>query len=501
MCVKSERPTREQLIELAKTDPEAIADLVLALLDRIEILEAKVAALERNSRTSSKPPSSDKGNFGNPPKPKSRRSKTGRKRGGQKGHRGETLHQSDSPDHIVEHRLDDDALCPNCGARLEDSACIGLEPGDCECRQVFELPAIRIEITEHRAEKKLCPWCATAVRAGFPEGVKAPVQYGPGVQGAALYLGGYQLIPYQRLSETFAELLGCPLSPGTLANFVKRGGKNAAAAMVPVRDALVNAPVAHADETGCTLHGKRHWLHVFCTDSLSCYHIDAKRGGEAMERMGLLPQYRGCLVHDFLSAYYRFTNCDHFLCNSHLLRELTYIHEEMNQQWAADMIKLMLEAKELSDRQKSLPEGSRRVIGEKRRERIQMRYCQIVLEGLEVNPEPPPPLKPKRGRVKRSKPLNLLIRFDQRYEEIMGFFEYDHVPFDNNQAERDLRMMKVREKISGTFRSDSHARAFCDIRSIISSARKQSLEIVRTLATLIQSPLSLGKQLVSTNRT
>ena len=498
MRVKSERPTREQLIELARTDPEAIADLVLALLDRIEALEAKVAGLERNSRTSSKPPSSDKGNFGNPPKPKSRRSKTGRKCGGQKGHRGETLRQSESPDHIVEHHLAEDALCPNCGASLEDAACEGLESGSCECRQVFELPAIRIEITEHRAEKKLCPWCGTLVRAEFPEGVNAPVQYGPGVQATALYLGGYQLIPYQRLSEIFAELLGCPLSPGTLANFVKRGGKHAAAAMVPVRDALVNAPVAHADETGCTLHGKRHWLHVFSTSSLSCYHIDAKRGGEAMERMGLLPWFHGALVHDFLNAYYLFLTCAHFLCNSHLLRELTYIHEEMDQAWAADMIELLLDAKELSDRQKALPEGSRRVIGEQRRKNIQMRYCDIVLEGFGINPEPPPPPKPKPGRVKRSKPLNLLIRLDQRYEEIMGFFEYDHIPFDNNQAERDLRMMKVREKISGTFRSDLHASAFCDIRSIISCARKQSLKIVRTLADLITSPLSLGKNLVDT---
>ena len=499
--MKSERRTREQLIELAKTDPEAIADLVLSLLERIEILEAKVGALERNSRTSSKPPSSDKGNFGNPPKPKSRRSKTGRKRGGQKGHRGETLHQSESPDHIVEHCLDDDALCPDCGASLGEGTCGGLESEACECRQVFELPAIRIEITEHRAEKKLCPRCGTTVRAAFPEGVNAPVQYGTGVQAAALYLGGYQLIPYQRLSETFAELLGCPLSPGTLANFVKRGGKNAAAAMEPVRDALVRAPVAHADETGCTLHGKRHWLHVFSTDSLSCDHIDAKRSGEAMECMGLLPLFRGGLVHDFLSAYYRFTNCDYFLCNAHILRELTYIHEEIDQPWAADMIELILEAKELSDRQKSLPEGSRRVIGKKRCKRIQTRYAQILSECLVINPEPPPPPKPKRGRVKRSKPLNLLIRFDQRYEEIMGFFEYDHVPFDNNQAERDLRMMKVREKISGTFRSDSHARAFCNIRSIISSARKQSRKIIRTLTTLIQSPLTLGNQLVDTNRT
>jgi transposase len=501
VLVKNQRPTREQLIELAKTDPEAIADLVLALWDRVEKLEAKVAELERNSRTSSKPPSSDKGNFSNPPKPKSRRKKSGKKPGGQQGHRGGTLRKTDSPDHVAEHRLDDDALCPNCGARLEGATSEGLESEACECRQVFELPAIKIEVTEHRAEKKICPQCDTVVKAAFPEGVVAPVQYGVGVQAAALYLGGYQLIPYQRLAETFAELFNCPLSQGTLANFVKRGGGNAAEAMEPVRDALIQAPVAHGDETGCTLHGKRHWLHVFSTESLTCFHIDTKRGGEAMERMGLLPWFRGSLVHDFLGAYYRFENCDHFLCNAHLLRELTYVHEEMNQSWAGDMIDLMLEAKQLSDRQKALPQGSRRVIGEKTLERIQMRYCEIVTEGLAINPEPPPPPKTKRGRVKRSKPLNLLIRFDQRYEEIMGFFEYDHVPFDNNQAERDLRMMKTREKISGTFRSDSHASAFCDIRSIISSARKQSRKMIEALTSLIQSPVTLGKQLAGSDQT
>ncbi len=487
---------------MARTDPEAMVDLVLALWDRVEALEAKIAAMERNSRTSSKPPSSDKGNFGNPPKPKSQRTRSGKKPGGQKGHRGDTLHKTDAPDHVVEHRLDERAVCPNCGAGLKGaSSRAPLEAEACECRQVFELPAIRIEITEHRAEKGFCARCGKLVTAGFPEGVGAPVQYGPGVQAAALYLGGYQLIPFQRLAETFAELFGCPISQGTLANFIKRGGGKAAEAMEPVREALLEAPVAHGDETGCTLHGRRHWLHVFSTASLTCYHIDAKRGGEAMERMGLLARFRGNLIHDFLGAYYRFQNCRHFLCNAHLLRELTYLHEQMDQPWAADMIELLREAKKLRDRQRALPGGSRRVIGEKTLLRIQMRYCRIVLEGLALNPEPPPPPKAKRGRVKRSKALNLLIRLDERYEEIMGFFEYENVPFDNNQAERDLRMMKTREKISGTFRSETHARAFCDIRSLISSVRKQSREMIGSLTTLVRSPKTLGNQLAGADQT
>lgn len=488
--MKSERPTRDQLIELAKTDPETIADLVLMLWDRVEILEAKVAELERNSRSSSKPPSSDKGNFTNPPKPKSLRKKSGRKPGGQKGHSGNTLEQSTAPDHLIEHRLPEDARCLKCGAPLDTADAEKLEHDECECRQVFELPAIKVEITEHRAEKIICQKCDTLNTAPFPAGVNAPVQYGPQVQATALYLGGYQLVPYQRLSEIFAELLNCPLSQGTLANFVKRGGKKAAQAMEPIREQLINAAVAHADETGCTLNGKRHWLHVFCTTKLSCFHIDAKRGYEAMVRMGLLPRYRGRLVHDCLAAYFKFTECVHALCNAHLQRELTYVHEEMDQSWAGDMISLLLEAKELVE--ESNPEEK---ISKKQRAYIWNRYCEIILEGLEKNPEPPPLPAGKRGRVKRGKPLNLLIRLEDRVEEIMGFFEYGNVPYDNNQAERDLRMMKVREKISGTFRAQAHAKAFCDIRGIISSARKQSCSMLATLAELIESPKSLGKKL------
>lgn len=491
--MKSQRPTREQLIELAKSDPEAIADLVLMLWDRVEKLEAKVAELERNSRTSSKPPSSDAGNFTNPPKPKSLRKKSGRKPGGQKGHPGETLQRSENPDKFIEHRLDEDEVCPKCGALLGESPA-KLNAENCECRQVFELPAIRLEIIEHRAEKRRCLRCGETVTAAFPEAVTAPVQYGEKLRATGLYLGAYQLIPYQRLAEIFSDLFNCPLSVGTLANFVKAGGRKAAVAMEPVREALVAAKVAHADETGCRVEGKRHWLHVFSTSLLTCFHIDKKRGFEGMTRSGLLDRFNGNLMHDFLSSYYRLL-CRHFLCNAHSLRELTYLHEEMDQPWAGDMIGLLLEAKSLRDREETRAADQRRVIGEKTRERIRIRYREIILEGLALNPEPPPPAKRKRGRVKRSKPLNMLIRLERRYEEIMGFFEHEGIPFDNNQAERDLRMMKTREKISGTFRSIEHPQAFADLRSVISTARKQSRNLLETLVELFRAPHMLGDSL------
>jgi transposase len=495
--VKNERPTREQLIELAKTDPEAIADLVLMLRDRVEkleemvaALESKVSSLESNSRSSSKPPSTDKGNFTNPPKPKSLRKKSGLKPGGQKGHQGSTLEQTDHPDHIIDHHLPEEIRCEKCAALIDTAKAEKLDTTHCECRQVFELPAIKIEVSEHRVESVFCPNCDTLNSAAFPPQVKAPVQYGQQVQAIALYLGGYQLLPYQRQAELFAEVFNCPLSPGTLANFVKRGGQKARDAMEPIRAALLMSEVAHADETGCTLNGKRHWLHVFCTAKLSCFHIDPKRGYDAMVRMGILPHYRGRLVHDCLGAYFKFEKCIHSLCNAHLQRELTYIDEEMGQSWAGDMIRLLLDAKKLIE--ESSPEEK---ISEKQRDHIWLRYCEIILEGLEKNPEPPPPPAGKRGRIKRSKPLNLLIRLEDRVEEIMGFFEYANVPWDNNQAERDLRMMKVREKISGTFRAEAHAQAFCDIRGIISSARKQSCSMLATLSALIESPKLLGKML------
>lgn len=490
-----QRPTRDELIALAKADPEAIADLVLTLWDRVEALEKRITELERNSRTSSKPPSSDKGNFTNQPKPKpkSLRQKSKRKTGGQKGHPGSTLEQAPNPDHVTIHDFARNAACPDCGTHL------GQNHGasdDFEVRQVFDLPPIELKVTEHRARRCSCPDCGKRVTAAFPDEVKAPVQYGPRVQATALYLGGYQLIPYGRLGELFGELFNAPLSEGTLANIVKRGSQKAATAMEPIREALVQSPVAHADETSCTLHGKRHWLHVFGTEELTAYHLDAKRGVEAMERMGLIPRYRGVLIHDCLGAYFTFLMCWHGLCNAHLQRELTYLFEELDQTWAAIMIELLLKAKDLAEREMAREEGSPRIIGEGRLKKVLESYDAILTFGYAQNPEPPPKPKGQRGKIARGKALNLLDRFDKYREEILGFFLYPGLyPYDNNLAERDVRMTKVREKISGTFRSEEHAKGFCDIRSIISSVRKQGRAMLATLSNLITRPSELGLSL------
>jgi len=488
-----QRPTREELIALAKADPEAIADLVLQLLDRVEALEkleTRIAELERNSRSSSKPPSTDKGNFTNPPKPKSLRGKSGKKPGGQKGHPGSTLKKVAHPDRIEHHDFDTNQVCPDCGHHLSGDST------DYEVRQVHDIPPLNIQVTEHRARRCSCQGCGKTLTASFPAGVNAPSQYGPNLQAIALYLGSYQLIPYQRLSETFAELFDCPLSVGTLANIVKSGGRKAKVAMEPIREALVVGPVLHADETGCTLHGQRHWLHVLSTDRLTCYHLDPKRGREAMDRMGLLPRFKNLLIHDCLGAYFTYEQCRHGLCNAHLQRELIYLHEELDQSWAEEMISLLLEAKNLAERELTREKDTLRLIGKGRLTSLLDRYHKILAEGYLLNPEPPPKPKGQRGRVKRGKTLNLLDRLGKRWEQILGYFLYPGLyPYDNNQAERDVRPVKVREKISGTFRSEEHGKSFCDIRGVISSSRKQERPILATLRSLIGTPAALGQSL------
>jgi transposase len=487
-----QRPTREELIALAKADPEAIADLVLALWDRIEELEARIAELERNSRTSSKPSSTDKGNFTNPPKPKSRRGKSGRKPGGQKGHRGSTLQKVSHPDHIVRHQFTADSVCQGCGHHLNASS----TGEDWEVRQVFDIPPIKLEVTEHRAQRCHCPGCGQRATAPFPEGVTAPTQYGSRLQATAVYLRDFQLLPYQRLSELFGDLFAVSLSEGTLANIMARSSQKAEVALGPIKQALIESPVAHVDETGCTINGKRHWLHVFSTERLTCYHLDPQRGRAAMERLGILPHFRNLLVHDCLAAYFTFTECRHSLCNPHLLRELTYLHEELDQNWAGEMIEVILRAKSLADRELERAEKARRVIGPGRLRQVLTDYHEALDRGYAVNPEPPPNPLGKKGRPARGKVLNLLDRMQKHWEEILGFFFYPGVyPFSNNQAEQDVRMMKVREKVSGGSRSEAYGQGFCQVRSIISSARKQGRNMLATLVALQASPLALGHSL------
>lgn len=449
--------------------------LLLALVTRIEKLEEEIAALRRNSGNSSKPPSSDRHNP-NKPEKKQRRGRGKRRPGGQKGHPGGTLERVADPDHVVEHPLP--GRCDGCAASLR-----GVVAGGHEARQVFDLPEkITLEVTEHRAHTGNCPCCGKKVRAAFPEGVRAPVQYGARVRAVATYLHAYQLLPCERLGELFADLFGHRIGTATVSRLLLDGGDQAAGVVEGIREKIREAPFIHCDETGLSLCGRNIWLHTAATPGLTYLHVNEQRGLPALLEMRVLTGYGGTAVHDYFGSYYNIGDLDHSLCNAHHLRDLKAVEEDPVQQWARDMRALLLDAKARVAREKA----RERRVGDRTIAALQDRYYEIIAAGYEVNPEPV--RRPgQKGRLKRGKALNLLDRFRDRAMEVMGFLISD-LPFDNNQAERDLRMMKTKQKISGCFRSMLHAKAFANLRSVIASAKKGSKDVLGILTKTLADP-------------
>ncbi len=464
--------THEDARALFRLGPDAVADTLVGMGTQIAELSKRVAELEgmlaKNSRNSSKPPSSD-----GPakPAPKTRRKPSGRKPGGQKGHRGGTLERSKKPDIIETHGVD---RCEKCGCGLGGQEAHGVEK-----RQVFDIPPAELVVTEHQAEAKQCA-CGHTTKAAFPEGVGAPVQYGPRIKATAVYLNQYQLLPYARLCETLRNLFNAPISEGTLANMVRQGGQLAKGSVEQIRDALAASPVVHFDETGMRRNGKTNWMHCASTPGLSYFTLHDRRGMEAMDAAGILPAFEGTAIHDYWKSYYHY-DCSHALCNAHHLRDLTYVHEQLGQDWAEQAIKTLLRIKAGVDAAKAagLPALSPETLHE-----FEKLWQQTLDEGYAANPDPPPPKKKKRGRPAKGKARNLVERFDLRRHEVLAFMHDFDVPFDNNQAERDLRMNKVKQKISGCFRAVAYSEDFCDLRSYICTARKNAVGAFEALCGL-----------------
>jgi len=464
--------SREEILAIYDRGPEAVIDLVESLYaiiilqaKRTAELEERVRSLERqlnkNSRNSSKPPSTDRIS-----KPKSLRSKSDRPVGGQVGHPGHTLHRVDDPDHTVLHQVH---VCSTCGTSLTN-----VPPIDRERRQVFDLPPLKIEVTEHQAEMKICPGCGRLNEASFPEDVRQTTQYGSRLKASAVYLSQYQLIPYDRLSELFADIFGHNLSQATLVN----ANLSCYEILEPVEDEikkqLIDSQVIHLDETGMQIKGIREWLHVVSTEYLTYYAAHHSRGSEANETMGILPVFEGRCVHDGWKPYFKFS-CLHALCNAHHLRELTGVAEEDCQEWPCDMIDLLLEIKRTAEERQSIDSW----LDPDEVERFEVRYDQIIKKGMLENPPPKTPdLSKKRGRKKQTAAKNLVDRLSEYHREVLAFMYDPRVPFDNNLAERDIRMLKVQQKVSGTFRSRRGADSFCRIRGYISTARKNSVAVL-----------------------
>ena len=453
----------ERIAEL-EAENAALRAQVQHLLGRVGQLEARLA---KDSHNSSKPPSSD------PPgrkRPRSQRWRSGKKPGGQLGHRGETLHLVTAPDELAEHRP---AVCAACQAPLDETAPeVGYER-----RQVQELPPVRLLIREHRALHVRCPHCAQVSVGSFPAEAPSRAQYGPRLRGLAVYLLEQQLIPYARVRELLADLLGAFVSSGTLARWVQQGAERLRPVEEQIKAALRRAPVLHSDETGVRRAGKLAWAHVACTARLTHYAIHAKRGSEATDAIGILPSYRGVSVHDGWKPYRHYTACHHALCNIHHLRELTFVEEQFEQPWAKDLKGMLLEMKAAVEQART--RGERRLDDGERHAFIR-RYDDLMAQGLTANPRPERP-PGRRGRLKQSPARNLLERLWMGHEEVLAFLDDLTIPFDNNQAQRDLRMLKVQQKIAGSFRADAGSDAFARIRGYLSSMHKQGVALLAAL--------------------
>lgn len=457
--------TAEQLTTLADTQPRTLVPIVLDLQARLQALESRVALHSQNSST---PPSSD-GYI--KPAPKSLREKSGRKPGGQNGHCGHTLRPVASPDAVVTHPL---ALCPcGCGTDLRRHPLARYER-----RQVFDLPEVRLRVTEHRAEVKICPCCDREVVAAFPRGVNAPAQYGPRFKGTLSYWRHQQLLPLDRIAQMCEDLFGQPISEATVQAVEVELDQALAPFETSVRDLLRQAPLAHFDETGVRVEGRLHWLHGVSTDALTWYGVHAKRGSSAMNDFGILPHFRGRAVHDCLESYFGYS-CDHGTCNAHLLRELVFLDEVLHQPWTQPMRRLLLRMLKVVRLHRPNPLSRRQIAAFTRR------YRALVAKGLRRNPRQAP-TPGRRGRPRQSKAYNLLRRLRDHQASVLAFLYHPGVPFTNNLVERDLRMIKVQQKISGAFRTLSGARRFARIRGYISTARKNSRNILDALSAALQ---------------
>lgn len=471
--------TREEILAVYAEGPEAVVALVLDLQARIVALEEIVAALgvrvealesrlAKDSHNSSKPPSSD----GPAAKPRSQRPASGKPSGGQPGHPGSTLRFSDNPDRV--EAVPSPETCARCGAAMGGAAGVGEER-----RQVFHLPPLRLQVLELRGQTKECPCCGLRNSALFPPEAPGPVNYGPDVKMLGVYLMDYQLLPYERTAQLLGDLFGTAPSEGTLHAAAQECAAQLAPVEEEIKEGIQQAKVAQFDETGVRVEKRRGWLHVACTTALTFYAYHAKRGKVAMDEIDILPEFNGWAVHDGLASYQQY-DCAHGLCNAHHLRELTFVVEQLHQDWAAQMKGLLLDAKVRVEAARELGWSS---LPESEVVDIERRYQAVLDEGFAANaaPEVVADAPKKRGRKKQSKAKNLLDRLDKHRLEALAFVHDFRVPFDNNLAERDLRMVKVQQKVSGCFRTVDGARVFCRIRGYISTVRKQGCNVLAAL--------------------
>ena len=448
---------------------EALESQVIELQERIDELESLLNWIQGKKKRPSNGAISEK-------KPKTKDSQKGssKRPGGQEGHPGSTLNKVEDPDEIICHRLHE---CKYCGHNIEESGIIGYET-----RQEFNI-VVRRKVTEHRTEIKKCPYCNCKNMADFPESIIKPVQYGITVLSTAIYLRNYQLIPYNRIKNLFRDIFGFKISSGTIIKAEKKLYHKLKGVTNYIRKKLIKEDVIHGDETGINVNGRGEQCHLISTKKYTYYFHHKSRGFKAMNKMGVLPKYRGIVVHDFWKSYFKY-KCEHALCNVHIQRELENIYKIYKQEWAKEMSDLLYEIKEQADCARKL--GTK--IGEDTIKTFIEKYHSIIMKGFEDNP--PPEIHKdnvvKRGIKAQSKAKNLLDRLEKYEKEILRFATDLRVPFSNNQAERDLRMITIQQKISGNFRKTHGADVFCRIRGYISTLIKNNMPVIGSLNKAIE---------------
>lgn len=441
-------------------------ELQKALKQALEMIKDLEARLNQTSQNSNWPSSRDKSRKKG--QTKSLRKKSDKKAGGQVGHEGQTLEFTTTPDRVEHHRP---THCSHCQHPIRASR----EVISIQRRQVIDIPPIKLEVTEHQAERVVCTCCGQENTGRFPVGVTNPVQYGSRVKALAVYLKEEHFLPYARSRRLFADLLNTNISPGTLQNAVLDAGKRLKPVKDKIKDGLLKQAVLHFDESGFYIAGKRQWLHVVSSTQLTFYAAHPKRGKAALNETALLPKFTGTAVHDNWPAYWHYEQCEHAVCNVHHLRELNAIEERFEQKWASRFKLFLLATKSVVDTAKLAGQTQ---LAAAKLSQIERLYERLVSAALAANPPPPDGWpRGKRGRPKKTKARNLAERFDTRRKALLAFAYNFDIPFDNNLAERDIRMLKIQQKVSGCFRSTHGAEAFCTTRSYLSSLRKQNINL------------------------
>jgi transposase len=456
----------KQLLETDKQISPALKAMFEMLLTIIMLLAGRLSLTSRNS---SKPPSSDQN------RKKKKKNNGNNKPGGQPGRTGINLQPMDNPDNIIPIKIDKRSL------PRDNYSEVGFE-----ARQVIDIEISRI-ITEYRAQILENAQGKQFV-AAFPEGVTRPIQYGQSIKSHAVYLSQFQLIPYERVADYFINESKIPVSVGSLFNFNQEAFDRLTVFDALAKEKLIKALLIHSDETGINLNGKRIWLHSASNEKWTYFFPHEKRGSEAMEYIGILPKFRGVLIHDHWKPYYTYATCIHALCNAHHVRELQWVIDNTSYAWAQSMQDLLLEIN------KAVNESNKNMLDSKTSNEFRNRFRQIIKNGAIEMPLPlEKPVtsdgKKKRGRDKKSKELNLLERLRDFEDDVLRFMEVDYVPFTNNQGENDIRMTKVQQKISGCFKSMDGAKIFCRVRSYLLTSQKHGITPTDALKSLFNGEL------------